>query len=137
MDEKLEEMKVILQTLALPVIGQVTLLKEDCTRVALLAGAFDAAHQALQAGGVESLSMAQYGALERLDRQLTAVGRPARSSVCSELSMRQSPEWQEVRTTARETLIRFEWRLEIPATISPLVRAMPGTIGRSRFASMR
>jgi hypothetical protein len=119
MDDSLQELKYVLQILALPVSGQVHLLKQDCTRVDDLAGAFNATHHAIRAEGDQLLTSPQADTLARLDNTLAQVRE---QPICSELSMRESPEWRQIRTMARESLVRFGWPLEVPPRTLPTGR---------------
>lgn len=113
MNDNMQQLKLVLQTLALPVIGQVRLVEEDCLRVDLLAETFNAAHDAVRRVP-ERLTPAQVTALTRLDNQLAWLRREASPPLCSELAMRESRDWRQVRAMAREALVRFNWTLAIP-----------------------
>ena len=67
MDDNLQELKNILQALALPVTGQVHLLHGDYSRIESLAGAFNATYHGIRAGGNNSLTSDRAGALVQLD----------------------------------------------------------------------
>ena len=116
MDGSLHELKNALQILALPVTGQVYLVREDCTRVEVLAEAFNDAKRKIRYEDERSLTPGQAAALARLEERLMQMRQVP---ICSELSMRQSAEWRQIRTTARETLARFDWPLEIPLQSLP------------------
>lgn len=118
-------MKHILQMLALPVIGQVRLIADDYRRVALLSAEFNACHQALCADVGHRLTPQQANALTRLDNRLLQLCRQSPAPLCSEVSLRKSPEWREVRMTARAALVRFGWRLEVPARWLPGTQRLP------------
>ena len=113
MNDDLQQLKAVLQLLALPVIGQVRLVEDDCA-VEDLAEAFDATHHAVrtQLGG--ELMPEQVRTLARLDEQLARLRRESSPPLCSELAMRQSGDWRQVRRMAREALVRFSWTLEVP-----------------------
>lgn len=123
MDDNLNELKNVLQLLALPVTGQVRLVRDDCTRVDQLARAFAHAHDAVRAGGDLPLTRERAGALAQLDDQLARLSGPAAQDICSELALRRSMEWRQVRTLARESLVRFDWPLEVPLPALSAVRS--------------
>lgn len=114
MDDYLDELKRVLQLLALPVTGQVHLVTDDCTRVDQLARAFGRAHDAVRANSDRPLPRERAGALAQLDDHLRQLSGPSAQEICSELSLRRSIEWRQVRTMARESLVRFDWPLEVP-----------------------
>lgn len=88
MNDDLQQMKVILQLLALPVIGQVRLVDDDCTRVEILAEAFDATHHAVRTQLDGELMAEQARTLAELDDQLARLRRESSPQLCSELAMR-------------------------------------------------
>jgi hypothetical protein len=118
MSESAQELKNVLQALALPVTGQVRLVVDDCARVERLARAFKAAHHAVRDEGAIALTPERDGALLLLDERLAQVSEQTPAPLCSELSMRQSPEWRQIRRMARETLVQFDWPLQVPSRAS-------------------
>jgi hypothetical protein len=114
MSERLLELKWILQTLSLPVSGQIHLIEDDCSRIERLAGAFAAAHGAVHSNTSGALTPRQASVLAQLDRRLAGVRQQSNSPLCTELAMRQSDDWREVRRMAREALLRFYWTLDLP-----------------------
>ena len=107
-------LKTTLQTLALPVSGQIRLVASDGTPVEALAAAFSATHQSIHMTACTKLTPQQARALARLDDQLAGVCRESAPPLASELAMRRSSEWRHVRTMAREALVHFRWPLEVP-----------------------
>lgn len=114
MRDNLEELKYVLQTLGLPVTGQLRLVADDCSRIGLLTGAFAAAQHAVRVQEDDSLTPSQASALTDLGARLVEVQQQTRSPLCSELALRESADWQQVRTMARRALVRFSWTLEVP-----------------------
>lgn len=134
MNSRLQHLKYILQVLALPVIGQVRLIDDDDSRVEILAGAFNAGHYAVRAEVDEVLTTEQVKALVRLENRLVLLCHESSSPLCSELAMRKSSEWRQVRTMAREALIRFRWSLELPSVRGhPLSGAANANMKLARF----
>lgn len=109
-----QELKSVLQMLGLPVSGQVWLVEDDCTRIAVLTGAFTAASYAAHAEAGEVLTPEQVKLLADLDRLLAEVCRRSSARPCSELALRRSADWRQVRYLARLALLRFGWTLELP-----------------------
>lgn len=114
MNQRLQQLKYILQMLALPIIGQVRLIEDDGSRVEILAVTFNASHHAVRAEVDEALTLEQAKTLARLENRLDRLCHEASLSLCSELAMRKSSDWRQVRTMAREALVRFSWTLELP-----------------------
>jgi hypothetical protein len=112
MNDDMQQLKIILQMLALPVTGQVRLVPDDCARVEALAQAFIAAHHAVDVDS--ELMPEQARTLARLDNQLVRLRHESTPPLCSELALRQSGDWRQVRTMAREALVRLRWPLELP-----------------------
>lgn len=114
MNDDWQQLRHVLQVLALPVIGQVRLLEGDSTRISLLVEAFNSAHHAVNEEMGTSLTPAQKTALARLEKQLTWLCSETDSPLCSEQALRQSCEWRQVRLMARAALVHFRWPLEAP-----------------------
>ena len=75
MNDDLQQLKVVLQLLALPVTGQVRLVGDGCPGVEILATAFDAPYNAVQRKGASELMPEQVRTLARLDDQLSRLDR--------------------------------------------------------------
>jgi hypothetical protein len=114
MNDNLQQLQDILRLLALPVIGQVRLVPDGCVRIDVLVEAFDAACLPAYAELDASLTAAQKAILTRLGKQLAQVRSEVTSPLCSELALRRSREWQQVRRQARSALVQFQWPLEAP-----------------------
>lgn len=109
-----QELKSVLQMLGLPVSGQVWLVEDDCTRIAVLTGAFTAASYAAHVEAGNALTPEQVKLLADLDRLLVELYRRSPTALCSELALRRSADWRQVRCLARAALLRFGWTLELP-----------------------
>jgi hypothetical protein len=114
MNDDLQQLRTALQALALPVTGQVRIAPDDCTRINALAGAFSTACPPICADTDAPLAAVQRAALARLEEQLARVCGEVTSPLCSELALRRSRAWRQVRLMAREALVRFQWPLEPP-----------------------
>jgi hypothetical protein len=117
MNDDLLQLRTILQMLALPVVGQLRLVGDDCARPGVLAHAFSVTHQAVNSQVGTQLVPEQASALARLDQQLARVRRESSLPVCSELTMRKSSDWRQVRSLAREALVHFKWTLDVPQQV--------------------
>lgn len=115
MNDATQQLKTVLQLLALPVIGQVYLVEDDCTRVNRLARAYNTAHHSFREGDDQPVAREQLKVLDRLGDQLAGLRADSASSLCSELALRTSHDWQQVRLMARAALVRFNWTLAIPS----------------------
>jgi hypothetical protein len=91
MNDDLQQLRHVLQALALPVIGQVRLVPDDCRRIGALIGAINAAYPPVCAEIDAPITAAQGDALARLEAQLARVCGEATSPLRSELALRQSP----------------------------------------------
>lgn len=110
----MQQLKYALQMLALPVTGQVRLIADDCTRVELLAAAFNASYRAVRAEPEAPLTLEQTAAMARIDRRLRQISRESPWTICREAALRKSAEWRSVKQLAREALVSFHWPLEVP-----------------------
>jgi hypothetical protein len=117
MSRNVQQLQYALQTLALPVTAQLRLHPCDGCRVGELALAFDRWQEKVRHELNESLTREQVEILNRLDRKLLMLSGSPRKPVWSDVALRQSPEWRQVRALAREALARFAWPLEMPPTV--------------------
>jgi hypothetical protein len=115
MIDEMQQLEAVLQMLALPVTGQVRLVPDDCNRVAALTEAFHAMHRAVLSSRGGELLPEQAHALIRLDARLDRLRLESSPPLCSELGLRASSDWRQVRVTAREALIAFRWTLALPS----------------------
>lgn len=143
MDDTVQELNSVLQILALPVTGQVGLIQDDCSRVERLVGSFSVAHHAIRSGSDIPITAGRARALAQLDERLARLSGPSAPSLCSEFSLRQNIEWQQIRRMARESLVRFGWTLEVPqrwsralgreqSVVDGIARAAYGAVNPSR-----
>lgn len=115
MNDDLQQLKTVLQVLALPVTGQVHLVGDDFASIEVLVKAFDTTHHTVRTQAGAALMPEQAKTLTRLGDQLGRLRRESSSDLSSELAMRQSKDWRRVRVTAREALVRCRWKLEVPS----------------------
>lgn len=131
-EDDLQQLRAVLQVLALPVIGQIRLVEADCARAKLLAAAFDATHHAVHSQVGRELLPGQARALARLGHQLADLDGEYLAPICSELAMRKSSDWQKVRSLARQALVHFRWTLDVPQqALQPAVHFWGQDIYRS------
>lgn len=119
MNDDLQQLRTVLQALALPVSGQVRLAPDDCTRISVLIGAFNSACLPVCSDTDAPLAAAKRAALAQLEEHLARVCGEVTSPLCSELALRRSRAWRQVRLMARETLLQFQWPLEPPPMDAP------------------
>ncbi len=114
MNRSVQQLKYALQTLALPVTAQLHLHASDGCRVEELALSFDRWQRRAQSELNDELTCDQMEALNRLDQKLLKLSGSRFKPTWSELSLRSSREWREVRNMAREALATFNWPLDVP-----------------------
>lgn len=114
MNRSVQQLQYALQTLALPVTAQLRLHPCDGCRVEELALAFDRWQTKVRRELKETLTVEQEEALNRLDRKLLMLSGSRNKPVWSDVALRQSSEWRQVRAMARETLAKFGWPLDVP-----------------------
>lgn len=117
MNRSVQQLKYALQTLALPVTAQLQLHACDGCRVEELALSFDRWQRKAQSGLNGGLTCEQMEALNRLDQKLLKLSGSRFKPSWSELSLRQSADWREVRMMAREALLTFNWPLDVPPRV--------------------
>lgn len=109
MNGQVQELKYAVQALALPVTGQRHLHWCDGCRVEKLAAAF----KQWQITDAE-MTQGQTAVLQRLGQRLEQLVCEPDVPDWSDLSLRRSPRWRQVRHTAREALVLFGWPLDVP-----------------------
>ncbi|MCP4361280.1 MAG: hypothetical protein GY796_25000 [Chloroflexi bacterium] len=114
MSKSVQQLKEALQTLALPVTAQLWLHSCDGCRVEELTLTFDRWQQRVRQEMNGQLSGEQVEILNRLDRKLLLLSGSHLKPRWSDLSLRQSKEWRQIRQMAREALVKFDWPLAVP-----------------------
>lgn len=114
MNRSVQQLQYALQTLALPVTAQLRLHARDGCRVEELALAFDRWQAKARGEMQEDLTGEQAEVLNRLDRKLLMLSGSRQKPAWSDAALRQSVEWRQVRTLAREALSKFGWPLDVP-----------------------
>ena len=114
MEAEMEQLRHLLQLIALPVTGQVRLVADDCCRLELLARGLSAWRRGLRARPAVTLTTDQERILAQLDHHLAQVCLEPSSPLWRDLVMRQSEGWRQARCLARQALVHFGWLLEVP-----------------------
>lgn len=114
MDAKWEQLRNLLQLVALPVTGQLRFLADDCCRMEYLARALRAWRRELPVELAATLNPGQEHVLAQLERQLVNACRERTSPLWTDRAMRQSEGCRQARRLAREALLKFGWFLEVP-----------------------
>ena len=114
MDAKWEQLRNLLQLVALPVTGQVHFLADDCCRMEFLARALRAWRRELPVELATTLNLNQERVLAQLERHLADACRERTSPFWTDRAMRQSQGCRQARRMAREALLKFGWVLEVP-----------------------
>ena len=117
MNRSVQQLQYSLQTLALPVTAQLRLHGCDGCRVEELAVVFDRWQQTARCELNESLTGEQVEILNRLDQKLLRLSGSRFKPAWTELSLRQSRDWREIRAMAREALVKFRWPLDVPPPV--------------------
>lgn len=115
MDANLQQLKGVLQMLALPITAQVHLVKNEVGRVERLRILFQDRHCLILARMAEQLTQDQKLALAQLDNTLFCLNPGNKWLVWSEDKLRCNADWQRVRACARAVLVRFNWPLDLPS----------------------
>jgi hypothetical protein len=135
MKPSVQELKHALQLLALPVTAQMRLDVGERDRVWVMAHAFQYWYRAMCCESAESLTSQQAAVLAALDRLLTQVSFSKRSSIWSDVDLRRSAGWRQVRKTAREALVAFDWSLELPPPDADIYETLRGEIIHGQWTS--
>lgn len=112
MNRHVQQLKYSVQTLALPVTAQLRLHQSHTCRVAELANIF--AYWQKRVLQENKLTNEQTAVLDRLAQQLTELCCSEKEPKWADTSLRRSRPWQQVRHTAREVLLLFDWPLDVP-----------------------
>jgi hypothetical protein len=113
MNTQQNQLKSVLQALALPVTGQLRLYPNDECKVERLIQEFDQFEPLLLAEWAGCLTTAQIDLITLLRRGLMHVCGEAGHN-CTDVTLRRSKAWRKVRLLARSALLGFNWPLVAP-----------------------
>jgi hypothetical protein len=108
MNQQQNQLRSVLQALALPVTGQLRLYPSEVCKVSRLIQEFDQSEPIFLAQSGGSLTTAQNGVLISLRNDLRiACGEV--DHTCNDIALRRNVAWQRVRLMARTALLLFDW----------------------------
>ncbi|WP_420630844.1 hypothetical protein [Candidatus Leptofilum sp.] len=110
MNTQKNELRAVLQALALPVTGQLRLYPNEVCKVSRLIQAFEQSETVFLTKWETCLTEAQTAVLASLRRELQNLCQEA-DHVCTDVALRQNARWQRVRLLARAALVTFGWSL--------------------------
>lgn len=116
MNHKQNELRSVLQALALPVTGQLRLYPNDACKVSRLIQEFEQYEPVFVMEAAECLTEAQKAVLDSLHRDLMRV---CLDHTCTDVALRRSEVWRRVRLLARSALLAFNWPLVLPPQVEP------------------
>ena len=119
MNNQQNQLRSVLQALALPVTGQLRLYPNEACKVDRLIWAFEQAEPLFLAKWDGCLTETQQAVLASLRHDLLKVCEQT-DHACTDVALRRSEEWRRVRLLARSALLAFDWPLALP----PLAQAV-------------
>ena len=117
MNMQQNELRAVLQALALPVTGQLRLYPNDACKVSRLIQEFEQS-EPLFVAEADCLTEGQKEVLASLRRDLMRV---CLDHACTDVALRRSDVWRRVRLLARSALVAFNWPLALPPQFEPVV----------------
>ena len=117
MNTQSNELRAVLQALALPVTGQLRLYPNEACKVSRLIQEFEQS-EPLFVAAADCLTVAQKEVLASLRRDLMRV---CLDHTCTDVALRRSDVWRRVRLLARSALVAFNWPLALPPQFEPAV----------------
>ena len=111
MNNQQKQLQSVLQALALPVTGQLRLYPYDDCKVNRMIQEYEQIEPSFLAGWQHCLTGSQEAALALLRRDLTAVchGMGEMNHTCTDMALRRSAKWRQIRLLARRALLAFNW----------------------------
>lgn len=120
MNSKQNQLRAVLQSLALPVTGQLRLYPNEACKVSKLIQEFEQIEPQFLATREAGLSEAQRAVLGSLRHDLLQICVEADHS-CTDVALRQNEKWQRVRLLARSALVTLGWPLALPPQFEKLM----------------
>lgn len=118
MNYQQDQLRAVLQALALPVTGQLRLYPYEACKVSRLIQEFEQFEPVFVAEAAESLTEAQKAVLASLHHDLMRV---CLDHTCTDVALRRSEVWRRVRWLARSALLAFNWPLVLPPQAKPVL----------------
>ena len=124
-----------LQALAMPADVQLTLFPQGIAKVDELALEFDHALGMKWSAKRRSITSDQAALLQRIDSTLDEMSGP--KPFWTEDALRNSPEWEGVRSAAKQALGSFGWEVKAPVWKHTYTYAQDGSISSVTSISAR
>ncbi len=118
MNQQQNQLRTVLQALALPVTGQLRLYPYEACTVNRLIEEFEDLKPLFVAEFGDGLTESQVAVLNLLHQDLLRV---CLEHICSDVALRRSGMWRRVRLLARSALLAFGWPLVLPPQDEPAV----------------
>ena len=118
MNHQQNQLRAVLQALALPVTGQLRLYPNEACKVSRLIQEFEQSEPVFMADAAGNLTVAQKAVLASLHQDLMRV---CLDHTCSDVTLRRSEAWRRVRLLARSALVAFNWPLVLPPQGEPAI----------------
>lgn len=116
MNMQQNQLRAVLQALALPVTGQLRLYPDEACKVSRLIQEFEQSEPPFLAEWNDCLTEVQRAVLASLRQDLMRVCHEA-DHACTDVALRRSEVWRSVRQLARSALLAFNWPLAVPTHI--------------------
>ena len=118
MNTQQNELRSVLQALALPVTGQLRLYPNEACKVSRLIQEFEQFEPLFVTEAAGGLTEAQVAMLASLRQELMRV---CFEHTCTDVVLRRSEVWRRVRQLARSALLAFNWPMVLPAQAKPVL----------------
>ncbi|MAT96347.1 MAG: hypothetical protein CL608_04320 [Anaerolineaceae bacterium] len=118
MNTQQNQLRTVLQALALPVTGQLRLYPNEACKVSRLIQEFEQFKPVFVAEAADDLTEGQKAVLASLHHDLMRV---CLDHTCTDVALRRSEVWRHVRLLARSALLAFNWPLALPPQAEPVL----------------
>jgi hypothetical protein len=118
MNQQQNQLRTVLQALALPVTGQLRLYPNEACKVSRLIQEFEQFEPVFVAEAADDLTVGQKAVLASLHHDLMRV---CLDHTCTDVALRRSEVWRHVRLLARSALLAFNWPLALPPQAEPIL----------------
>lgn len=113
----MDKLKWAVRAMAMPAAKQVELFPKFVNVADELALAWEEGLSVLDAAG-NSISNSQLNAIRRMDDKILAMSGPDNSEYWTEVALRESAKWEELRRAATELAKEMGWSIDTPGEMS-------------------